>query len=48
MQALLDKIGFDFQLEEPRDRQKMFAFLMRKGFSAEQARRAVRFDECYD
>lgn len=48
IQALLEKKGFDFQNAEPRDRQKMFAFLMRKGFSAEQARRAVRFDECYD
>lgn len=48
IQALLAKKGFDSQTAAPRDRQKMFAFLMRKGFSGEQVRRAVQPDEYYE
>lgn len=48
IQALLAKKGFDSQTAALKDRQRMFAFLMRKGFSGEQARRAVQFDEYYE
>lgn len=47
IQALLAKKGFDSQTADPKARQKMSAFLMRKGFSGEQVRRAVQWGE-YD
>lgn len=47
IQALLTKKGFDSQTAAPKDRQKMSAFLLRKGFSGEQVRRAVQWGE-YD
>lgn len=48
IQAILAKKGFDSQTAAFRERQKMSAYLMRKGFSGEQVRRAVRFEEYCD
>ncbi len=43
--ALLEKKGFDRQGADQKQRQKMYGFLVRKGFSAELARRAVLSDK---
>lgn len=44
IRALLEKKGFDPQNAQREDRQKMYAFLMRRGFSGEEVRRAVLAD----
>lgn len=41
IRALLAKKGFDPNEADLKERQRMYGFLMRKGFSAEQVRRAV-------
>ena len=48
IQTLLDKKGFDAQKADQREKQRMYAFLMRKGFSGEQVRRAVQSDVFWD
>ncbi len=44
IRALLEKKGFDRETADLKQRQKMYGFLMRKGFQAEQVRRAVLTD----
>ena len=44
IQALLEKKGFDKERADQKQRQKMYGFLMRKGFQAVQVRRAVLSD----
>lgn len=48
IQSLLDKKGFDVQTADQREKQRIYAFLMRKGFSCEQARKAVQSDAFWD
>ncbi len=45
IQALLEKKGYDPEHADRREQQKLYAFLMRKGFSAELVRRALFIDE---
>ena len=42
--SLLRKKGFDRETADQRQKQRMYGFLMRKGFQAEQVRRAVLRD----
>lgn len=42
IRALLAKKGFDRERADIKERQKMYGFLMRKGFSGEQVRRAIQ------
>lgn len=42
IQTLLAKKGFDCETASPKDFRKIYGFLMRKGFSAEQVKRALR------
>ena len=44
IRALLEKKGFDRETADQRQKQRMYGFLMRKGFQAEQVRRAVLRD----
>lgn len=44
IQVLLEKKHFDPQRADRKERQRVYAFLMRKGFSAELVRRAVLSD----
>lgn len=48
IQALLAKKGFDRGTAQPKERQRMYGYLMRKGFAPEQVRRALRSEEPYD
>jgi regulatory protein len=48
IQALLAKKGFDPEEALPKERQRMYGYLMRKGFAPEQVRRALRSEEPYD
>lgn len=48
IQALLAKKGFDLEEALPKERQRMYGYLMRKGFAPEQVRRALRSEEPYD
>lgn len=48
IRSLLRKKGFDCETAGPRERQRMYGFLMRKGFSGEQVRKALRSDEWYE
>lgn len=45
IQALLKKRGYDPECAEIRERQKTYAFLMRKGFSGEAVRKAIKADD---
>lgn len=45
IQALLKKRGYDPECTEIRERQKTYAFLMRKGFSGEAVRKALKADD---
>jgi len=45
IQRLLEKKHFDPEKAEQKERQRMYAFLMRKGFSGEEVRRAVLSEE---
>ena len=47
IQTLLEKKGFDPQTADRKERQKMYGFLMRKGFSGDSVRRAV-LGSCFD
>ena len=44
IRELLEKKHFDPQRADQRERQRVYAFLMRKGFSGELVRRAVLSD----
>lgn len=44
IQSLLEKKHFDMENADAKERQRMYGFLMRKGFSGEQARKAVLAD----
>lgn len=44
IQALLAKKGYDGRTAERKEQQRMYAFLMRKGFSGEQVRKALLFE----
>ena len=44
IQSLLRKKGFDSETAQPKERQRIYGFLMRKGFSGEQVRRALHSD----
>lgn len=46
IRKLLAKKGFDGRRAEVKERQRMYAFLMRKGFSGEQVRKAIQWDTC--
>ena len=48
IQALLNKKGFDRERADAKERQKMYAFLMRKGFSGSLVRRAVMWEDSGD
>lgn len=41
IQALLAKKGFDRGTAQPKERQRMYGYLMRKGFDCEQVRKAL-------
>lgn len=45
IRTLLEKKRFDPERADQKERQRMFAFLMRKGFSGEEVRRAVLSEE---
>lgn len=45
IRALLKKRGYDAESAEIRERQKTYAFLMRKGFSGEAVRKALKADD---
>ena len=44
IRELLEKKGFDREAADRKERQRMYGFLMRKGFPAELVRRAVLSD----
>ena len=48
IQSLLKKKGFDFETAEPKARQRIYGFLMRKGFSGEEVRKALHSDMWYE
>ncbi len=48
IRALLEKKGFRPESADRREKQRMYAFLMRKGFSGEQVRRAVLSGENFE
>ncbi len=48
IQSLLKKKGFDFETAEPKARQRIYGFLMRKGFSGEEVRKALHSDMRYE
>lgn len=48
IQSLLKKKGFDFETAEPKARQRIYGFLMRKGFSGEEVRKALHSDIWYE
>ncbi len=48
IRMLLRKKGFDREGADRRERQKMYGFLLRKGFSAELVRRAVLWEDAGD
>ncbi|MCM1057541.1 MAG: recombination regulator RecX [Firmicutes bacterium] len=45
IRALLKKRGYDPECEDIRERQKTYAFLMRKGFSGDAVRKALKADD---
>lgn len=45
IQALLKKRGYDAESAEIRERQKTYAFLIRKGFSGEAVRKALKAED---
>lgn len=45
IRAWLDKKAYDFHTTDPKQKQRMMAFLYRKGFSAELIRRVLNCDE---
>ena len=48
IQALLTKKGYDPDRADQKEKQRIYGFLMRRGFSGEQVRRAIFSGDIYD